>query len=130
MFKPWPFGVFPVLICYWVKRVNANNYQFQRCYSNTAADTEPGVDRACDNPISRTLDQIKSTHPDLVCDKDGDERVLVRFMYRTTSNFSKDKIGFFLLNPKTFKMTYAGATNNLFAYELVITPKPGLFPGK
>ena len=66
--------------------------------------------------------------PDLVCDRDGDERLLVEALYRAKGDLKSLKrgLGFFLLEPKNTKGT--DGYNALFLYKLVIVPKPGLFP--
>ena len=75
---------------------------------------------------TRTLAQVQAMCPDLVCDKDGDERLIVEAIYRNR-NFNKSKLGFFLLEPKNNTKGTDG-NNALFLYKLVIVPKPGLFP--
>ena len=70
------------------------------------------------------MDQVQKLHPDLVCDKDGDERLLLSCRYRK-KNFTKSKIGFFFIEPKS-----KNNWEDLIAYQLVISPKPGLFPAE
>ena len=48
-------------------------------------------------------------------------------MYRMLL-YNKSKLGFFILEPQLKKSW--DVSNNLFLYSLIITPKPGLFPGK
>lgn len=131
MFNPWPFGIYYAVSYEWVKRINSNSYQFQHCYATTSASPSPlGMNRNCDSVKTITQADVEAKNPDLVCDKDGDERVCIECCYRKyNKSFNKNKLGFFILNPKTFK-GIDGMTNNLFTYQVVITPKPGLFPGK
>ena len=72
-----------------------------------------------------TLAEVQAMCPDLVCDRDGDERLLVEALYRAKGDFKRG-LGFFLLEPKNTKGT--DGYNALFVYKLVIVPKPGLFP--
>lgn len=133
MFNPWPFGVYCVLACYWVKRVNSNNYKWQHCYGTTSTKgTSPaGMNQACRSIVTKSLSQIEAMHPDLVCSKDGEERVLIEIIYRNATGFDKKKLGFFFLEPKVSKPDIVGDPHpNSFIYYLVITPKPGLFPAR
>ena len=133
MFTPWPFGVYYVLACYWVKRVNSNSYQWQHCYGTTSPfKTSPAeMNQECRSIVTKSLSEIESMHPDLVCSKDGEERVLIEIIYRNATGFDKKKLGFFLLEPKVSKPDIIGNTHpNSFIYYLVITPKPGLFPAR
>ncbi len=73
-----------------------------------------------------TLDQIVARYPvlkplqnDLVCYNIGDEKLVINCYYRPV-NYNKSKLGFFLMNPSF------GAYD--IEYQLIITPKPGLFP--
>lgn len=130
MFNPWPFGVYYVLACYWVKRVNSNSYQWQHCYGTGSTGISPAeMNQNCDSVTTKNLSQIEAAHPDLVCSKDGDERVLIEAIYRPASGFNKKKLGFFILEPKISRPDIVNNSNNAFIYYLVITPKPGLFPG-
>ena len=132
MFTPWPFGVYYVLACYWVKRVNSNSYQWQHCYGTTSPfKTSPaGMNQNCKSIVTKSLSEIESAHPDLVCNKDGKERVLIEVIYRKAIGFDKKKLGFFFLEPKVSKLALDDNSNNAFIYYLVITPKPELFPGR
>ncbi len=130
IFKPWPFGIYYALICAWVKRVNSNSYQYQKCYGTTSTSgaSPDGMNQGCTNVETKTSSQIQAINPDLICDKDGEERLVVECCYRKASGFNKKKLGFFLIEPKLQKDTIDNI-NNFFRYQLVITPKPGLFPG-
>ena len=131
MFTPWPFGVYYVFACYWVKRVSSDSYQWQHCFGTTDPGTSPAsMHQNCRSIVTKSLSQIESTHPDLVCSKDGDERVLIEVIYRRASGFDKKKLGFFFLESKASKPAVDGYSANIFIYHLVITPKPGLFPAK
>ena len=131
MFKPWSLGIYYVVSFLWVKRVDDNSYQFQHCWASTAGGTSPsGINKSCPNVSTKSRSTIELTYPELICEKDGDEKVLVVCYYRKkTSLFSKHELGFVLLEPN-IKRGPDGSTNNFFIYSLVIRPKPGLFPGK
>ena len=133
MCSPWPFGVYYNIDFYWVQRINSNKYQYQQCWCSTFSWTSLGqINGVCGSISEKNLNQIKAIHPDLECTKDGDERVLIDYSYRRRYNadkFNKSQLGFFILNPKVIKGT-DGINRVLFGYKLVITPKPGLFPGK
>ena len=115
--------------CWWVKRISSDKYQYQHCYGSTSTGQNPNeMWKACLSVYTGTSEQIKKIHPDLVFDKDGEERLLIECGYRKRGNFDKTKLGFFLLSPKVTEKSRYGA--DLFMYQLVIVPKPGLFPGK
>ena len=89
-----------------------------------------GMNRECCPLVTRTQAYLEEKNPDLVCEKDGDERVCVECCYRKINNsFKKSQLGFFILTPRTYEGIY-GMTNNFFTYQIVFTPKPGLFPAK
>ena len=131
MCNPWSFGLYYAVSYVWVKRINSNSYQHQDCYATTSAGTSPmETNRNCGSVTTRTPAYVEAKSPDLVCEKDGDERVCVECCYRKINNsFKKSQLGFFILTPKTYK-SIDGMTNNFFTYRIVFTPKPGLFPAK
>ena len=131
MYVPHPFGIYYLVDFFYVKRISSDSYQFQEVWGSTvSAKTLKDTGHAT-SVTTKTLAQIQAMCPDVVCDKDGEERVLVEVNYRSTtadaSKFDKSKLGFFLLKPKGIKGT-DGYDNSLFLYKLVIVPKPGLFP--
>lgn len=130
MFNPWPLGIYYVAHFYYVKRLSSDNYQIQRTYSSTSSGNSPNnMVRSSVNISTITRDQVEAIHPDLVCQKDGDERVLIFLVYRKTSGFNKGKLGFFLFSPPNVRAA-DNSIINVCVYHLVITPKPGLFPVK
>ena len=127
MFSPWPFGIFYSLDLYYVKRLSSNNYQQQQIWATTESGNSPNtMFKGCTNPTTKTRNEIEAIYSDLVCNKDGDERLALLCRYRRM-NFEKSKIGLFLIEPNT-----AAKYNRseFLIYWLVITPKPGLFPIK
>lgn len=130
MFTPHPFGIRYVTHFFYIKRINDNSYQYQKCFGATheATSSIETMDKTCDPIWTKTLAEIQEIHPDLVCNKDGEERVLIECCYRPLSYKSKKQLGFFLLEPKTMRSP-ADGSYNFFSYSLVITPKPGIFPG-
>lgn len=126
MYDPWPFGIYYLIDCFYVKRINSNSYQFQEIWGSTVSARTPNDMGRAASVTTRTLAQVQAMCPDLVCDKDGDERLIVEAIYRNR-NFNKSKLGFFLLEPKNNTQGTDG-NNALFLYKLVIVPKPGLFP--
>ncbi len=135
MFSPWPFGLYYAVSYEWAKRVNSNSYQFQHCWGSTAGGTSAsGISSSCNNIQTISYADVEAKDPDLICNNDGEERVCIECCYRkvggNNSNISvKSKLGFFILEPIT-KKGIDNTTNNLFIYRVIITPKPGLFPGK
>lgn len=128
MFKDKP-GVYYSMNCYWIKRISNDNYQFQECYANTGAGTAPsGMSYAVYGVSTRTLNQIRDIHSDLVCDNDGDERLIIECAYRWIGKTQRKKeLGFFILTPpRIFGLNKRNPS--AFLYQTVITPKPGLFP--
>ena len=104
MFDPWPLGIYYVVDCFWVKRINNNNYQFQECAGSSARDGIPPAKMGrCYAVSTIDLATVKSMHPDLECNKDGEERVLVECTYKRKykAAFNKSQLGFFILNPQT-----------------------------
>lgn len=134
MFDPWPLGVFYSFDFFWVKRINSNNYQWQHGCGTTEIPGSYSPNtmlKAVDKNIStKTPSQIMTATmcADLLCDKDGEEKVLILCCYRKTSTSSKQKLGFFILEPQLAKGM--ASTSAFFYHQLVITPKPGLFPAK
>ena len=125
MFSPWPLGIFYSLDIYYVKRLDSSTYLHQQCWATTEAGTSPSnMFKGRTGTWQITTTQATAIHPDLICDKDNDERVLIRCRYRKM-NFTKSKLGFFLIEPKA-ETLYNQA--NFIEYKLVITPKPDLFP--
>ena len=131
MFNPWPFGIRYIAHFYYVKRINSNSYQYQKTFgaTNEGASSPNNLSFSIPNTSTMTQAQIEEIHPDLVCQNDGEERVLVDCVYRRASGFNKNKLGFFIMNPPNAKAA-DNTSNNICVGHLVITPKPGLFPVK
>ena len=134
MFNPWPFGLYYSVSYEWVKRVNSNSYQFQHNYAYTKdeGNTSPmTMGKSCSAIKTISQAEVEAKNSDLVCDNDGEERVCIESCYRRKydNSFDKNQLGFFILTPKTHK-GIDDTTNCLFTYQVVISPKPGLFPGK
>lgn len=132
MFKDWPMGIYYCVAYYYVKRIGADNYTYQYLWISTGNKAEIKSDfkdyinmtyRA--EQTKKTQSYVEAIHSDLVCQNNGDERVLIRCYYNisTSTNFTKSKLGLYILEPKF------GEKGN-FKYDLVIVPKPGLFPVK
>ncbi|MBQ7674518.1 MAG: hypothetical protein IJT36_08455 [Alphaproteobacteria bacterium] len=133
MFDPHPLGIYYVIDYHWIKRTNNDEYQHQNVWAGSvkagsAATTPKGMYYGGGSIITRNTSYIQKLHPSLVCDKNGDERVLIKCCYRKTANFDKKRLGFFLLQPR--EETFITGSKHLFVYYIVITPKPGLFPVK
>ena len=128
MFAPWHFGIFISLDLYYVKKVSNNNYQYSHSWAASECNGIIFPHCFASSISTITEDQVKTIHRDLVCSENDDERVLITCCYRKANNFNKKKLGFILLEP-----TWTNAmnrNNTLFLYELIIVPKPGLFPTK
>lgn len=127
IFNPWPLGLYALINYYYVKRIDSDNYQLQTSYNSTSGGTSPTtVSGSCYSvSANNTHSEISAIHPDLVCSKDGEERLLIRYTYVAAKNTTQSKLGFFILN-----IGSKDAWKYLFSYDLVITPKPGLFPAK
>ena len=132
-FSPRPLGIFIATDLWWVKRISENNYQFQRTWTATSNDNPTQMGQASWEVSTFTLNQVRYTHPDLVCNKDNEERLLILYAYRKDSKFDKSKLGLFILEPnliQTSEYKHVNVPDAIFYYMLVITPKPGLFPAK
>ena len=130
MFNPWPFGISYIAHFYYVKRLSCDSYQLQKTFGGTDSGTSPNnMTKSGVNTSTITQAQVEAMHPDLICQKDGEERVLIFPVYRRTRTFNKNKLGFFIMNPPGVKAA-DNSTTNICVYHLVITPKPGLFPVK
>ena len=122
MFNPWSLGIIPVIDFYYVKRINSNSYQVQFSYFSTNNKNNPsdggywGI-----NSWTKNAYEVSSYHPDLICEKDGEERLCISYFYRKL-NFDKKKLGLLFIEPN------ADYNGSIFIYKLVITPKPGIFP--
>ena len=130
MFSPWKFNVFPVAYYFWVKRIDSSNYQYQSCYaSGYYGKTPAGMNQHFDTVKTKKISDIQAMHPDLICDKDGDERVCIEYVYRfPPSPYDPKKLGFIIMRPSRSAKSIAGTDRSIFRYTIVITPKPGLFP--
>ena len=136
-FNPWSLGIHVAVDYVWVKRISNDKYQYQSGWATTAhngAKNPTEMGQECWGVGTLTLNQVQSKHPDLVCDKDGEERFLILYAYRKSTGFNKSKLGLFLLEPNRIQTSeYRNFSNNnnaIFYYMIVITPKPGLFPAK
>ncbi len=131
MFNPWPFGISYIAHFYYVKRLNSNSYQYQKTYASTTGGNSPNnLNFGFQNTSTMTgSNKIEEIHPDLVCQNDGEEKVLIDCVYRRASGFNKSKLGFFIMNPPNARCADT-STINICVGQLVITPKPGLFPIK
>ena len=125
MFNPWPFGVY-ISVCFWhLKRENSNNYKYHRWLCSTGGGGKTFSENGMWNdPLTsqnKSLTDVQKLHPDLVCNTDGDEKLLISVSYGITNatKFTKSKLGFFILEPDCWRD---------FTYKIIITPKPGLFP--
>ena len=125
MFKPWPFGVFFCIDIHYIKRINNNSYNHQSLWAHTGCDypSPLGMYSAYYNVGKYNLSQVESISPDMICYKDGEERLCIVASYRKIGDFNKSKLGLFILEPKEID-NY----QSIFMYKIVITPKPGLFP--
>ena len=75
MFNPWPFGIGYSIDFWYVKRLNRNNYQYQESWATTEGGTS--MVKAVDNPQTKTLREIENKSTDLVCNNDGEERLIL-----------------------------------------------------
>ena len=126
MFSPWPFGIYYVAHFYYVKRLNKDSYMYQKSYGATNSYY---INARITNVSTITTDQVKAMHQDLVCSRDGEERVCIDVNYGTFDSTNKNKLGFFILDPNNIhEKSVDGRTNNFCIYQLIITPKTGLFP--
>ena len=138
MFDQYPFGIYYVAHFYYVKRISSDSYQYQKSYGatdhSTSLENMKNIVAGSGDGVSTIRSaQVEAMHPDLICQNDDEERVLIDCNYGKVNwgseQFNKSKLGFFILNPSNVK-SVDGRTNNAFVYQLVITPKPGLFPVK
>ena len=132
MFRPNLLGLYYAVSYEWVKRINENSYKFQHCYSTTSyGDSPSNMNKGYTETTTITKSEVAAKNTDLVCSNDGDERVCIECCYRKPDYsgyvFKKNNLGFFILNPVK-KTGIDGMTNNFFFYQILITPKPGLFP--
>ena len=128
MFNPWPFSIFFAIDFDYVKRVSENEYYYERNWGTTDSGDSPqnmfrGKDTHNTSNVKYTKSQVASIYPNLICNKDGEEKLLISCYYRNApTGVDNSKLGFFILNPKIEFYN--------FVYHLIITPKPGLFPTK
>ncbi|MBQ7673948.1 MAG: hypothetical protein IJT36_05430 [Alphaproteobacteria bacterium] len=138
MYDPYPFGIYPVIFFIYIKRIDSNCYLYQnyRVNSHTNYSNQSLQMSAYFNPeetiTSTTLQEISA---DLICNNDGEERVLIWSFYchhTSHSNYDKSKLGLFILPLKSGTWSTPSAASTIvrsyFECKLVITPKPGLFP--
>ncbi|MBQ7674398.1 MAG: hypothetical protein IJT36_07820, partial [Alphaproteobacteria bacterium] len=128
MFNPWPFSIFFAIDFDYVKRVSENEYYYERNWGTTDSGDSPqnmfrGKDTHNTSNVKYTKSQVASIYPNLICNKDGEEKLLISCYYRNApTGVDNSKLGFFILNPKIDWYS--------FSYKILITPKPGLFPTK
>ena len=125
MFYPYPFGVQPMLYCQYIKRISHDKYQLQYFFSDANGPAPVGESGYIWPIESRSSSEIKGIHPDLLCDNDGDERVLINCWYGV---FDSKKIGLFVLKPVQGSNGFLLNNKGSFSAVIIITPKPGLFP--
>lgn len=133
MFDPWKLGIAFSTDYFYVKRLDSNSYQYHEAWGSTESGNSPTtIGRRANGVSTRTASQVEARHPDLLCEKDGEERLLISCCYRRMPNFSRSKLGLFFLEPGAV----VGGTHTTHAvkdflyYKIVITPKPGLFPAR
>ena len=138
MFSPYPLGIYFLTHYLYVKKNDNGNYQHQVC-SITTGRGKPAVNSLFDgmnkamNSSTKTPSEIEAIHPDLVCDKVGEERLLIRCYYHVPigrDELFKSQLGFHILKPSIGVGGNFLGKKESFIYELVISPKPGLFPVK
>ena len=133
MFSPYPFGIFYDVYLYYVRKTSDDQYYYQYIRTDTGhggrIPMKDGMESG-GTTATKTKAEIIELHPDLVCNKIGDEKLLIIPTYNATTytRFTKQKLGLFLLEPKFRQFTQPSYGS--FYYKLVITPKPGLFPVK
>ena len=104
MFNPWPLGIYYALFTHYVKRVSNDSYQYQQSYATMSSGIAPNNSMCCGcNSYTKSLSQIQAISSDLVCDKDGEERVIIACHYRKASNFKKINWGSSFWNQKRKK---------------------------
>lgn len=136
MYSPWPLGLEPNIYWIYAKRINANEYQcqFNRIYhTHSYSASSINMNNCFGSLHTKTPAQLQAISPDLICDNDGDERVLVWAFYLPYTDWNKMKMGFFIL--PIAKTSYTANDTSVsvgvnFQYKVVFTPKPGLFPVK
>ena len=136
MFSPWPLGISYRVYFNYVKRLSSNNYQVQIIRAQTWDDIIDSPSKMPSVAVSlrtKTQAQVEVHAPDLVCNNDGEEKLIIQCMYQKR-NYSNKKLGFLIMTPKDFDVHTIGgfyhAYNCISVSRLIITPKPGLFPAK
>ncbi|MBQ7674330.1 MAG: hypothetical protein IJT36_07450 [Alphaproteobacteria bacterium] len=134
-FTPSPFGILLNVCLYHVKRISNDSYQFQAITVHTDHFRQMQYENVADSiPIrtwsySRMIEKCPSLdRSDMAIDKDGDEKLLIECFYVKDSSYSNKKLGFLILKPVFSSSTRYIVYRGNFAYRIVITPKPGLFP--
>ena len=138
MFKPHSLGIFPNICFYYVMRKGSDSYYYQTGLLKADGGDNGGIIAGVGYLIaartvsySAMISKCPSLdNPDMVLDKGGDSKLLIEYFYGASSSFDKNKLGFFILTPKLGNNSRYGSYRGNFAYRLVITPKPGLFPVK
>ncbi len=129
MFYPWPLGIYYLVNFHYVQRENNNKYN--HCYYYVAIENRgEGLNAIGYHHESskKTFAEIEEINSELLCEKDNEERLLIRCYYGSTKNTkpTKEKLGFLVISPTSY---YANTFDTVkFKFQLVITPKPGLFP--
>jgi hypothetical protein len=135
MFSPFPLGVRPYTWYYYIKRENGTNYLW--AWRARPDNGGLGTSYECVEYNKNSSVNASNINPKLVCNNNGDEKVLVRYFY-TAMDISDymAKLAFRFLKPKVPSSWYCDTisfntwkgNNNVFTCDLTFTPKPGLFP--
>ncbi|MBR1734079.1 MAG: pilus assembly protein [Alphaproteobacteria bacterium] len=139
MIDPWPFGMYYGIYWYHIKRNSANSYSYQLYYSlatnkygskSINFDGNFGLGKGA--VTTKTADQIRSVSNDLICDNDGDERVMmICFYHLWGGRYENAKLGLHLIPLKSstsLSAAFPPYTTSPFQYKIIFTPKPGRFP--
>ena len=93
MFSPWPFGICISCYIYYFKRIS-NSYYYGYYYNNqTHQGSSPtSMWDTYGKQMYSSASELKKLHPNLVLEKDGDEKVYIKFFYYPASSLSDTSI--------------------------------------
>ena len=122
------FGITMKVCLFYVKKVGNDSYQYQASAMGSENIVDINRTTRTQNYSAMIAKCPSLNHPDMLIENIGDEKLLIECLYYKSSSYSKNKLGFFIISPKFGGMSRYSSYRGNFAYRIVITPKPGLFP--
>ena len=93
MFSPWPLGICISCYIYYFKRISSSCYYGYYYHNETHQGSSPTSMYDSQNKYTySSASELTKLHPNLVLEKDGDEKVYIKFFYYPASSLSDTSI--------------------------------------